>query len=70
MSARDKRGQSAESENHVLAAIGMDGRRAREVVRFSFSRENTVEEVRGAAAIVVDEARKLAAMSPNPPEAR
>ncbi len=54
----------------MLAAIGLDSRRAREVVRFSFSHENTVEEVRRAAAIVVDEARKLAAMSPNPPEAR
>ena len=68
--AREEHEESAESQNHVLAAIGLDGHGAREVVRFSFCRENMVEEVRRAAAIVVEEARKLASMSPNPPEAR
>jgi cysteine desulfurase len=65
-SAREDRDGSADDGNHVLEAIGMDRRVAREVVRFSFSRENSEAEVRSAAAIVIDEVRKLAAMSPSP----
>lgn len=56
--------------NHVLSAIGLDRRRAREVVRFSFSGENTEDEVRQAAGIVLDEVQKLAAMTPNPSKTR
>ena len=54
----------------MLSAIGLDRRGAREVVRFSFSGENTEDEVRQAARIVLDEVQKLAAMAPNPPRTR
>lgn len=63
-SARDDSGEPG-GGNHVLAAIGLNTREAREVVRFSFAHDNTVDEVRSAAAIVVEEARALSAMSPN-----
>ncbi len=53
-----------DAENPVLAAIGLDRRAAREVVRLSFSGETTVEEADAAAAIVADEARRLGAEAP------
>ncbi len=65
-SARDGSDGSADDGNHVLEAIGMDRRGAREVVRFSFCRENSEEGVRAAAKIVIDEVRKLSAQSPSP----
>ena len=52
-------------DNHVLAAIGMDRRQAREVVRLSFSRDNTEAECERAAAIVVEEALVLRAQAPH-----
>ena len=46
-------------DNHVMAAIGMDQREAREVVRLSFSSETRLEDAEDAAEIVVDEALRL-----------
>jgi cysteine desulfurase len=54
----------AKSDNHVLAAIGLDRRAAREVVRLSFAGTTTHDEVDAAAAIVADEARRLLASAP------
>ena len=52
------------AENHVLAAIGLDRRAGREVIRLSFCRDNTLEQVERAAEIVVEEALRLLQMSP------
>jgi cysteine desulfurase len=52
------------ADNHVLAAIGFDRRAAREVIRLSFSRENTTAEVARAARVLVEEARLLRQLSP------
>lgn len=62
-------GTSHAPVNHVLAAIGMDRRTAREVVRLSFTGETTVEEADAAAAILVDEALRLTATAPPQPAA-
>ena len=58
---KDDRGPA---ENHVLAAIGLDRRAAREVVRLSFCRTTTAAEVATAAQILVDEALRLRASAP------
>jgi cysteine desulfurase len=52
------------SDNHVLAAIGLDRRAAREVVRLSFGATTTSAEVDAATGILVEEARRLLASSP------
>jgi len=52
--------------NHVLAAIGLDRRQAREVVRLSFARETTEAEVQRAATTLVEEALTLRALAPQP----
>ncbi len=51
-------------DNHVLAAIGMDRRQAREVVRISFSGETSVADADDAADILVDEALRLLDSAP------
>ena len=61
-SAHDE--QAPKSTNHVLAAIGIDRRAAREVVRLSFAGTTTHDEVDAAATIVADEARRLLASAP------
>lgn len=40
--------------SHVLKAIGLSDQEARETIRVSFSRYNTIEEVKNAAQIIVD----------------
>jgi cysteine desulfurase len=50
--------------NPVLAAIGLDRRAAREVVRLSFCGTNTDAEVERAVQILVDEALRLREMAP------
>ena len=52
-------------DNHVLAAIGMDRRAAREVIRVSFSRHTSVEDAEFAAEVIVDEALALLRTSPD-----
>jgi cysteine desulfurase len=54
----------AKPDNHVLAAIGMDRRASREVIRLSFSRETTDEEAERAAQILVEEAQAMLAHAP------
>ena len=44
--------------SHVLTAMGRSAQEALRGVRFSFGRETTAEEVREAAAIVIDSYRK------------
>ena len=56
---KDKR-----ADNHVLAAIGLDRRAAREVVRVSFSGATTREEADAATSIVVEEALRLLGSAP------
>jgi len=51
-------------DNHVLAAIGLDRRAAREVVRLSFAGTTTVEDAEDAAHVIVDEALRLRASAP------
>ncbi len=58
------RAREQKPDNHVLAAIGLDQRAAREVVRLSFAGDNTVAEVEDAAAILVEEARALKDLAP------
>jgi cysteine desulfurase len=53
-----------QSKNHVHTAIGLKADESREVMRFSFSRLTTVEEVDRAAEIVVAEAEALAQIAP------
>jgi len=52
--------------NHVLAAIGFDRRTAREVVRLSFCRDDSVADVEKAAAVIADEATRLLQAAPRP----
>ena len=52
--------------NHVLAAIGLDRKQAREVVRLSFARATTVAEAERAASTLVEEALALRALAPQP----
>ncbi|MBK8979208.1 MAG: cysteine desulfurase [Planctomycetes bacterium] len=55
---------ATDAQNHVLAAIGLGRRRAREVVRLSFSSESTWDELDRAADILCDEADRLRALAP------
>jgi len=57
-------GGDGKSDNHVLAAIGLDRLAAREVVRLSFGATTTDAEVDAATGILVEEARRLLASSP------
>ncbi|MDO8348675.1 MAG: aminotransferase class V-fold PLP-dependent enzyme, partial [Planctomycetota bacterium] len=52
------------ADNHVLAAIGFDRRSSREVIRLSFSHENTAAEVAQAGQVLVEEAMLLRRVSP------
>lgn len=52
--------------NHVLAAIGLDRRQAREVIRLSFARETTEAAAQRAATTLVEEALTLRALAPQP----
>lgn len=52
-----------QQENHVLAAIGLDQKAAREVMRISFSKFNDEREVAQAADLLVEEAKILKAIS-------
>lgn len=60
----DDEGDKKKPKNHVLAAIGLDARAAREVVRLSVSASTTRAEVELAAKILVEEATALRAQSP------
>ncbi len=62
--AHDQEGDQRAAKNHVLAAIGLDARAAREVVRLSFSSETTHADAVDAATILVDEALRLLAAAP------
>jgi cysteine desulfurase len=53
--------------NPVLAAIGLDARAAREVVRLSFSRTTSEADAMHAAEVVAEEAARLLAESPQQP---
>jgi cysteine desulfurase len=53
-----------EPENHVLKAIGLDRRAARQVMRFSFCRHTTTAEVDRAASIFTECCGELASKAP------
>ncbi|MHC4898784.1 MAG: hypothetical protein ACYTGW_16940, partial [Planctomycetota bacterium] len=53
-----------EPENHVLKAIGLDRRAARQVMRFSFCRHTTTAEVDRAADIFSECCGELASKAP------
>lgn len=59
--------EGQDAPNHVLQAIGLGRRRAREVVRFSVCPATRFDEVDEAAAIILDEAERLRAMAPTDP---
>lgn len=61
--AGNARGQDR-ADNHVLAAIGMNRRQGREVVRLSFCGEETTEELALAGEIFGRELARLAASAP------
>ncbi|MCA8950112.1 MAG: aminotransferase class V-fold PLP-dependent enzyme [Planctomycetes bacterium] len=52
------------AQNHVLAAIGLDRRAAREVVRLSFSRLTTTAEADTAATILAEEIARMVKVAP------
>ncbi len=56
--------EKAPADNHVLAAIGLDRRSAREVVRLSFCRFTTEEDADVAADVLVEEALRLRTSAP------
>ena len=58
------REQAKAADNHVLAAIGFDRRAAREVIRLSFSHDNTRDEVTRATRVLVEEALLLQQLTP------
>lgn len=63
--AKKPRGRkNDEADNHVLAAIGMNRREGREVVRLSFSGETSVDDAEDAADILVEEALRLLDSAP------
>jgi len=62
--AESRRREHGPARNHVLAAIGMDQRMAREVIRLSFSGENTLAEANAAADILIAEALTLLQQAP------
>ena len=51
-------------DNHVHAAIGLDKQSSREVIRVSFSGENSLDEAESAATILVEEAQQLLEAAP------
>ncbi|MBX3462067.1 MAG: cysteine desulfurase [Planctomycetes bacterium] len=55
----------AQAGNPVLAAIGLDRRAQREVIRLSFSGETTHAEAASAAQIIAEEALRLRSLSPS-----
>ncbi len=57
-------GTGKPADNHVLAAIGLDRRAAREVVRVSFGSDSTAEDVGAATRILVDECGRLLDAAP------
>ena len=57
-------GQRGKPDNHVHAAIGMTRQSSREVVRISFSGENTMDEAETAAEILVEEAQHILDAAP------
>lgn len=65
--SRPDKGPSKAAGNHVLAAIGLDQRAAREVVRVSFSGLSTAEDAHTAAQVIADEAARLLATAPGAP---
>ena len=56
--------QDHKPDNHVLAAIGMSAKQAREVIRVSFCGHNTIEEAERTADVLVQQAQALRAMAP------
>jgi cysteine desulfurase len=62
--ATDHAAADARPDNPVLAAIGLDRRAAREVVRLSFCGATTRDEAETAARIVVEEALRLRELAP------
>ncbi len=66
-SAPTRRRDEAPARNHVLAAIGMNQRMANEVIRLSFSGQNTHREVEQAADILIAEALTLLQQAPRQP---
>ena len=54
-----------DSENPVLKAAGFSKREAREVIRVSFCRENTVEEIDRVGDLLVQEASFLRRVAPD-----
>jgi cysteine desulfurase len=50
--------------SHVLTAMGLSSDRARSSIRFSLGRQNTMEEVDLAVALVVETVAKLRELSP------
>ena len=62
--AEDNGGAKSKPSNHVLAAIGLDPKQAREVVRISFCTDNTMAEAEQAADILVEEAQALLQAAP------
>ena len=57
-----------EKDNHVLQAIGLSRREAKEVVRLSFCRDNTTDEIERVAAWIEEEASILLQTSPRSPK--
>ncbi len=60
----DKEAEGKEAPNHVLAAIGLDRRAARQVMRFSFCRHTTTEDVDRAAQVFAECSSELAQKAP------
>ena len=58
---------SSDDANPVLAAIGLTKSQAREVMRFSFCRFNTEEEIDRVAELLERETRFLLEISPRGP---
>ena len=56
--------EEKETENHVLQAIGLERRAAREVTRFSFCKHTTAEEVDRAADIFAECTAELQRRAP------
>ncbi len=50
--------------SHVLRALGLDERRALSSVRFGLGRSTTQEQVDAAAELLIEQARRLRALSP------
>lgn len=65
--SHDDAAHDKKADNHVLAAIGLDRRGAREVVRVSFCGATTDDEVDTATGILVEEAARLLGSAPRDP---